>query len=180
MSNRPIAARYANALFEIARASGRPEAVAEELEKIKGALAPGSESWRLLTSPAYSLGTRKRMLAALVEAMQIRSILPRLLEMLVDGGRLEIYAEMADEFRKIRDEAAGRVTARVRTAKPLREEDLSALGRALGRLTGKEVRLEVTAEPALIAGIVAEVGDRIYDGSLRSGVEKLRRLLAGA
>ena len=72
------------------------------------------------------------------------------------------------------DEQAGRVRARLISAKPLDKGTEVRIRAALGRSTGKSVVLETKDDPSLIAGIVAQVGDVVYDGSLAAQLEALR------
>jgi F-type H+-transporting ATPase subunit delta len=45
---------------------------------------------------------------------------------------------------------------------------------ALSERTGQEVRLEIEIDPELIGGVVAKVGDLVFDGSLRTQLTQLR------
>jgi F-type H+-transporting ATPase subunit delta len=62
----------------------------------------------------------------------------------------------------------------VRTASPLQKAQRSRLQRALSARTGKEVQIEVEVDPSLIGGVVARVGDLVFDGSLRTQLDQLR------
>ncbi len=71
-----------------------------------------------------------------------------------------------------------RIRAGVRSATPLSEEMLAEVTRVFDRVTGKRVVATVAVEPELIAGVVVEVGGRVYDGSVRTQLEKLHRQMA--
>ena len=45
---------------------------------------------------------------------------------------------------------------------------------ALSARTGRDVSVSVEVDPALIGGIVAQVGDLVFDGSLRTQLHQLR------
>jgi F-type H+-transporting ATPase subunit delta len=48
------------------------------------------------------------------------------------------------------------------------------------RMTGRRIRLTFRVEPQLIGGAVTRIGSTIYDGSLRTQLERLkRRMVAG-
>jgi F-type H+-transporting ATPase subunit delta len=47
----------------------------------------------------------------------------------------------------------------------------------LQKLTGKEVRMNVSVDPSLIGGVVAQVGGTIYDGSVRQQLRAFRNRL---
>jgi F-type H+-transporting ATPase subunit delta len=83
------------------------------------------------------------------------------------------------EYMKLADEAAGRAKARIRTAQPLTDAQRERLARALAARAGRAVELEVELDPALIGGLVAQLGDTVYDGSLRTQLLQLRSALLG-
>jgi F-type H+-transporting ATPase subunit delta len=53
------------------------------------------------------------------------------------------------------------------------------LARKLEQITGKQVRMEVTIDPELIGGVVAQVGSTIYDGSVRQQLRAVKGRLVG-
>ena len=69
---------------------------------------------------------------------------------------------------------AGRVTAEVVSAKPLDPSQLSQINAALEKLSGKKVSVTTRQDPELLGGVVARVGDTVYDGSLRTQLRTIR------
>ena len=53
------------------------------------------------------------------------------------------------------------------------DEDRAVLVETLEEKTGMTVRLHVEKEPALIGGLVVRIGDRVFDGSVRSQLNAL-------
>jgi F-type H+-transporting ATPase subunit delta len=78
------------------------------------------------------------------------------------------------------DERLGRVKAVVTSAEPLDAEIQDRLRRRLGEVTGKDVYLELRQDPTLLGGVVSQVGSRVYDGSLKMQLARLRDELARA
>jgi F-type H+-transporting ATPase subunit delta len=87
---------------------------------------------------------------------------------------LVAFSAIHEEYDRLADELSGRLTAEVRTATPLDDEQRERLRAALSGATGRDVELEVTLEPELIGGAIAKVGDLIFDGTLRAQLEQLR------
>jgi F-type H+-transporting ATPase subunit delta len=69
---------------------------------------------------------------------------------------------------------AGRVSAEVTSARPLDPAQLSQITAALEKLSGKKVDVKRREDPELLGGVVAKVGDVVYDGSLRTQLRTLR------
>ena len=70
--------------------------------------------------------------------------------------------------------------AEVRSAFPLDEQQRRRLEEALSRATGKTVEVKVVVDPSVVGGAVAQVGDVVFDGSVRTRLVEARRQLAGA
>jgi F-type H+-transporting ATPase subunit delta len=75
------------------------------------------------------------------------------------------------------DEQVGRVRATVTSAVPLDDAQLQRLRDTLSSATRKSIVLESKTDPSLVGGVVAQVGARQYDGSIRTQLERLREEL---
>jgi F-type H+-transporting ATPase subunit delta len=69
---------------------------------------------------------------------------------------------------------AGRIAAEVVSAKPLDDGELSKITAALEKLSGKRVVVQKREDPELLGGVVAKLGDKVYDGSLKSELRRIR------
>ena len=70
--------------------------------------------------------------------------------------------------------------AEVTTASPIGPDRAQAIERGLAKATGRTVRLGVRTDPALIGGVVARIGDTIYDGSVTTQLERMKKRLVEA
>ena len=59
-------------------------------------------------------------------------------------------------------------------ARPLPAEHLAQIQSTLEKATGKKVLLDKAEDPSLLGGVVAKLGDTVYDGSVRSQLERMR------
>ncbi|MEP7105668.1 MAG: F0F1 ATP synthase subunit delta, partial [Chloroflexota bacterium] len=66
------------------------------------------------------------------------------------------------------------------TAVALSDADRRRVGRELSERLGKEVRLEVKVDPAILGGLVLQFGDRVIDASVAARLQRLRRRLLTA
>ena len=66
---------------------------------------------------------------------------------------------------------------RVTSAVPLSPEEAKRIADGLATATKAEVIVETGVDPALLGGVVAQVGSTVYDGSVRSQLEELRRAM---
>ena len=81
-------------------------------------------------------------------------------------------------YRHLLNQAKGRVDAKVTAAEALGSVVIERLRDSLGRLSGKEVVLEEETNPELIGGLLVEFQGKIYDGSVRTQLEKMKQRIA--
>lgn len=170
------ARRYAQAVFEIGRERGTLEAWYADLGRI-AEIAGEPEMRRFLLNGRVTRAEKQR-----VADNTILGISPEarnLVRILVQKNRLADAPAILREFEVMFLESQGIAQARVTTAVPLTEQERDVVRRQLGTLTGRDIRLTTDVDPALIGGLVARVGDKLYDGSTRTRLEELRDQLAG-
>jgi F-type H+-transporting ATPase subunit delta len=171
--------RYARALFSLASEENRVAAVREELRRLGAALEASAELRDVLLQPLHPAAERRRVLDALADKLGASSLVKRFYAYLIDQRRLVAFDEIEAEFVRLADEAAGRSKAKVKTAQPLTAEQQERLSRALAAKAGRTVELEVQVDPTLLGGLVAQLGDTVYDGSLKTQLVQLRGALLG-
>jgi len=171
------ARRYARAIFELAGEEGQVEEWAQRLELVRDVLTR-PDARQVLANPAIAVQRRQEAASALLEPWLGREGL-NLAKLVVGAGRIDDLDAIIDEYRRLADEAAGRVRASATTAVPLGRDDADRLTSSLSQRLGREVRLEARVDPAIIGGLVLRIGDRVIDASVATRLQQLRRQLAG-
>ncbi len=174
MRSAAAARRYARALFSLARDEHRIDEVRSELGVLEQLVAENPSLRRVLLTPLHPSKERKAALREIGAAAQLSPVVQQFTCFLIDQRRLLDFETIAEEFGRLADEEAGRTGARVVTATPLDADQERRLREALSRRTGRDVELDITVDPDLIGGIVASVGDIVFDGSLRTQLGQLR------
>jgi F-type H+-transporting ATPase subunit delta len=67
--------------------------------------------------------------------------------------------------------------AEVRTAVELTAAQRERLVDALSRATGRKVDVQVVVDPNVVGGVIARVGDEVFDGSISSRLEDAKQAL---
>ncbi len=101
----------------------------------------------------------------------------RLVVFAVRGGRARDIVSTLDDIVEEAASARGWRVARVRSAEDVADPQRQGLGDALAHLTGSPVELQVTIDPALLGGVVVQVGDLLVDGSARHRLDQLKEHL---
>jgi F-type H+-transporting ATPase subunit delta len=172
-----LSRRYSKALFQLARESGEEEKIGQEIEQFY-AVYSGSELEQVLTNPAFSLDTRKKIFLQVVRAQQLSSLTVRFLSLLLDRDRLAHLPGIVGRYRRLLNESKGRIEAKVVSAGELEPPAVERLRERLGRLSGKEVILQKAVDPELLGGLLIELGGTVYDGSVRTQLEKMKQRIA--
>lgn len=173
------AERYARALFSLARDEGRVEPVGEELATLVEAMRQVPALRDVLVRPLHPAKERRAAMRAVGQQLGLSPLLQNFCSFLIDQRRTRDIEAIADHYRRLAEAAAGRVRGEVVSAAPLEAAQLERLRAALARRTGRVVDLEVRVDPALLGGVVARVGDLVFDGSLRTQLAQLRASLTG-
>ena len=167
---------YAQALFAVAAAEGELEQVEDELFRF-GKTALGDPALRqALTDPVLPADRKKAVIQDLLGKKASRHTVT-LLGFIVDQGRAKDLPRIIEAMAELAAERRRRAVAEVRTAVPLDAKRRDGLAKALSEATGKDVELKVLVDPSVIGGVVAQVGDQVFDGSIRRKLELAREQL---
>ncbi len=172
-----IANRYAQALFEAAKAEGAIKKTREDARLIGGLMREHPELRELLYNPGVDsedkVGVLERVLRGTWSAL-VRAFIA----MVVSAGRSESLIEMSEAFEALVDEEEGRLRAVVRSAHPLSETMQRRLRTALEHRERKRVELHAEVAPELLGGVEVILGHRRIDGSVRRQLVELRERLS--
>jgi F-type H+-transporting ATPase subunit delta len=167
---------YANALFEVASVEGSLEAVENELFQIARALETNDELRTTLTDAAIPVERRQSIVEDLLNN-RASSVTVALVSFVVAAGRAHDLPAIIDRLVARAAQAKNKVVAEVRTAVPLSDDQRTRLADALGKATGKSVEVKAIVDRSVLGGVVAQIGDTVIDGSVRSRLEQLREAI---
>ena len=173
MRSTAAAKRYARALFSLAGDNGEVDRVRSELDTASQLFRDSAELRETLLTPLRPAAERKKVLAAVADQLGFSALMHRFHSYLIDQRRLLDFQTIREEYIRLADEKAGITTATVVSASTLDATAQERLVAALSRRTGKQVQIEVSVDPELLGGLVAKVGDLVFDGSLRTQLGQL-------
>jgi F-type H+-transporting ATPase subunit delta len=131
-----------------------------------------------LLNPAFTREERDRVVDTVIAHLQLAPTIRSFLKILVDTKRIAELDAITDSFRAQADQHRGRTRAVVHSAAPLAADQADRLRRALEKAAGRSIELEVHVDPSLIGGVRAHVGSMVFDGTIRSELDRLRPQLA--
>ena len=169
-----VAGRYANALFELAAEANSLPAVEADLGRFTDMLGESTDLARLVRSPVFAAGEQARAVGAVLDKAEIGGLTANFIRVVAGNRRLFAMPNIIAAFRGLLAAHRGEVAAEVVSAEPLSERHVAALKEALKASIGKDVALNTRVDPALIGGLIVQVGSRMVDGSLRTKLNSLK------
>ena len=175
MAGRDTAARrYAEAAFDLGRSDGTLDAWERDLARLRDAV--GDEELRALVEhPAVAFADKERVLRRVVGDVSPEAL--NLVLLMVRRGRPRAIPRMTEHFADLVRRERGVALAEIRSALPLDAPQRAAISERLAELTGDTIEINEVVDEALIGGITVRIGDRLYDASVRSRLERLRARL---
>lgn len=178
MADRAIANRWAKAFIELAQEHRAVDKLGEDLQSALNAMqANNGQLFDALSNPVFTTDERRAVLDAVLPKLRLYSPTRNLLHLLLDKGRFALLPEIDASYHEMADDLAGRTQVTVQTAEPMSPQIEAEVRAAMERVTGLQVTLNTQVRPDLIGGIVARVGSRVYDASLRTRLENVKQAL---
>jgi len=172
----PVGRVYAEALFGIAKERGQVDETGDELQGILGLVRDEAEIAAFLETPVLEPAEKIRILKKALEG-RVSDTVTDFLCLLVEKRRIDALPVIAQAYRAIADEHARRTRVELRTAAPLPGDLHAEIESVLREGLGREIAIETETEAALLGGAVVAIGDRVYDGSVRTRLHRFRRTL---
>ena len=180
MSATEVVRRYANTLLAAAAEAGvSDDVVRGDMEGVAATIEASDELGDFLRNRLVSAEVKEAALEQLF-AGRAQPLVANFLRLLARRRRATLLPEIVAACVEILDERSGVRTAEVRSAVELTAEQQDGLRARLAAYAGGEIRLQTQLDPSLKGGVVARLGDTVFDGSLDMHLTRLSRLLRGA
>lgn len=177
MITNAISRRYAKALVQLGAEEGAVAGFNDELVRFTNLLEQNPEVTGIFSSPAYGLDAKKDILNDLIAKLALSSTVANFLRLLLDRSRLVLLPQISESFGVFADELAGVIRPTLTSGMPLADNQVADIKSALEKSTGKNVVLKVEVDPSLIGGVVTKIGDKVFDGSVRTQLTKIEDIL---
>ncbi|MFO0904795.1 MAG: ATP synthase F1 subunit delta [Pirellulales bacterium] len=165
---------YAKALLGVTEQAGNTEQVVDEFESfVKDVLDRLPDFESLLRSPRVAHAEKERLLdRALAGKMSVELL--NFLKVVSRHGRLDCLRMINRSVRRLVDELRGRIEVEITTAADVEGEVLEGVRNRLAESLGKQVSLVTRVRPEILGGLLIRIGDKVYDGSVKNRLERMR------
>jgi len=172
-----IARRYAKALVQLGAEEGAVEKYNGELAQVVAMLAANPELSAIFSNPAYGIEAKKEILKDIIGKLGLTKTVGNFLQLLLVRGRLAFLPQVAVSYGAFADELSGIIRPVLTSGMQLEASQVEEIKTALARSTGKQVVLQVEVDPFLIGGVVTKIGDKVFDGSVRTQLDRIEDIL---
>ena len=169
-----LARPYARAVFSMAREQQRLPQWSSMLGFAARAVAD-PQVQPLLGNPTISA---QSLVDVVVPQGDVDPLFTQFLSVLAENRRLAVLPEIAGLFDTMRADAETLVKAKITSATPLSDAEVSSLRASLVKRFGREVEVSTAIDASLIGGAVIDAGDVVIDGSLKTKLARLGAALA--
>lgn len=178
MSESKAAGRYAKSLIDLSQEQNALEDLKNDMLAFEATVEKVSELNAVLKNPIVPLDKKLAILEGLFKTTA-HTITLSFFKLLVKKGRAALLADIASQFVKQYNELKGIVKVEVSSATALTEAaKAEVVNLVKNNIGAKEVVLIEKIDQNLIGGLVLTVGDRQFDGSIATGLNRLKKEFA--
>jgi len=167
--------RYAKALMGLSADAAAGRSLLAELRSAEEAVTASSILRGLLVSPLVDRARKASLVKDIAAHLGLGRIATRAWDLVVQRGRSEELSGILWQFERLLDDAEGKARADITSAAPLEHTKQAQVKEALDRVSGRDVICTFSEDPALLGGLVARMGNQLFDGSVRGRLGRLRR-----
>lgn len=164
---------YADSLLQLADEAKQAEAIGEELADLASLWKSEPAFASMMRSAAIDDDARRESLRKIFTG-KLNPLTLNLLLVLNERGRSMILPSVCDAYRRRLAAKMNQQTVNVTTAVALDDAQRKQLAAEVRRLSGKEAVFFEKVEPDLLGGMTVQIGDRLYDTSVRRRLRRLR------
>jgi F-type H+-transporting ATPase subunit delta len=172
-----IAARYATAVFELAREGKALKALEADTDALEAALAASADLRGVIHSPLLSRAQQGAALGAIAGRLGLSSIMSNTIALMAQKRRLFVLPQLIVQLRALIADHKGEVTAEVTSATALTPAQAAELAATIKARVGKDVKLKTAVDESLIGGLVVKVGSTMIDTSIRAKLASLQNAM---
>ena len=179
MASTKAAKSYAKAIFALAGENDKLDCVRGDLLALAQLREKSSELNNFFSNPLITTERRNEIIKKLF-GEKLDPLTVKFLLFLESKGRLEHLADICEEVESSYYELKGILRVQMTAAKELEGDQVEQILQRLRDRFSKEIELAVEIEPELLGGFQLQVGDTVYDSSIRTKLLTFQQKLINA
>ena len=170
-----IARPYAEAVFRLAKQANALPAWSDALDLIAD-VYKDPQMQAAMANPKVTPADIERLMLSIC-GERIDGVARNLIQLLVHNRRLPVLTEIRDRFQQLKLEDEGKLEAKISSAFPMEDAQRNRVVNLLSSRFKRKIDATVIVDPELIGGIKVELGDKIWDASVRGRLQTMAAIL---
>jgi len=166
------------ALVQSAKEENKLDKITSDIEDFYSILSSSTELKNVLWSSTYDLKEREGVTTDIASKRGYDSLTSNFLSLVLELGKFKSLLNSEQTIVQKLRKASGKIKAEIVMASNPSEEDLSKVKAKLSEVMGQEVEVTYKVDPQIIGGIIAKVEDKVFDGSIKTQLERIRGILS--
>ncbi|CAG8011623.1 unnamed protein product [Penicillium salamii] len=176
---------YATALYTASSKSSALDQTARSIATLGETLKADKKLVNILGAPTLSNADKKSIVEELakVAGADKAGIVQNFLETLAENNRLGSLNGVCEKFATLMGAHRGEIDLNITSAQELDAKTLNRLEKAVSKSEysqGQKLKVVAKVDPALVGGLVVEIGGRTVDLSVSSKIAKMNKALTDA
>lgn len=180
MSVNRIATRYAKSILDLAMEMDQVELVLADMEMLLKVMNESADLRAFLKSPIIAFNRKRQIIGKLFEG-KVSTLTLKFMELLAGKQREMYLPEIAQQYQQQYKNLKHISTVKITSAAELTPEVLATIRQKLenGPIGFENVEIKTKIDPSLVGGFIIELGDYVYDASVRHQLDELRKEFTG-
>lgn len=170
-----VARPYAEAAYRLAKEGNSLQAWSDTLNLL-ASVYQDPQMQAAIANPKVTSADIEKLLVAIC-GERIDDIARNLIRLLMHNRRLPVLVEIRDLFEQLKLEDEGKLDAKISSAFPMEDAQRDQVVKLLSSRFKRKINATVTVNPDLIGGIKVEVGDKVWDASVRGRLQTMAATL---
>ena len=171
-----VAVVYAQALYDLAKDENCSEPVLKELSALGESFAQERDFVRLLSAPNLTKAERCHILDDSFRG-KVNPYVLNFLKILTEKGYIRQFPLCCDAFRGFYNEDNGILVVKAVSAVALSDVQMQKLAAKLEAITGKQIDLQCSVDPAELGGLRLSYNGMLVDGTVKTKLDSIGKLL---
>ena len=168
-----VASRYARALYSISLDNKKLEEVEKQAKEILDVLSASDDLIALLSNEFLSIEERQGVARQVLKGVD-EDILA-LIDIIIKNHRVKYLKDVMEAFVSDANSYQGVKEGLIYSSVPLDKNTISRIEKAISKKEGITIYLKPIVDQNLIGGVRVLINDHIYDSSIVSQIERMKR-----
>ncbi len=166
-----------DALTETGFENNNLETIITDLKTFFNVVSTNLEIKNVLGTSAFEVDEKSHVISDISGKVNLLNETKNFLILAVELDKFSRLLSKQDEIIRRLEQSAGKLKAEIVSAGSMSETDLNRIKDSLYKATGRNVELTVNVDPSIIGGLITIIGDKVFDNSIKTQLEKIQGVL---